>query len=186
VAQAYALRYPKSIKKLILANALFSGEMWQANCDSFNHEIKNQYPEVWKKIQQLRGQGVRSSAKAHQEVYSTVPAGLLYFYDASHADKQVVEFNPDVYYTIAGEDADFWIGGDIVKLDFRGELKHIRIPILILAGRFDRVALPRFSIEFKDYAPQAKFVMFERSGHFPFIEETANMFDVVRSFLNER
>ena len=184
VAQAYTLKYPNSIKRLILANTFFSGEMWQANNDSYNHEIRNQYPEVWEKIQQLRARGVRSSAKEHQEVYSTIPAGLLYFYDASNANKQVVEFNPEVYYAIAGDDADFLIGGDIVKLDFRAELKNLRMPVLILAGRFDRVALPRFSIEFSDYAPQAEFVMFEKSGHYPYIEETAKMFEVVRSFLN--
>ena len=159
--------------------------MWQANNDSYNHEIKNQYPEVWEKIQQLRAQGFRSSAKEHQEVYGTVPAGLLYFYDASNADKQVVEFNPDVYYTIAGDDADFLIDGDIAKLDFRMELNNLKMPTLILAGRFDRVALPHFSIQFKEYAPQAEFVMFEKSGHYPYIEESTKMFEVVNRFLNE-
>jgi proline iminopeptidase len=55
---------------------------------------------------------------------------------------------------------------------------------LILAGRFDRVALPRFSIQFKQYAPQAEFVMFEKSGHNPYVEEPAKMFEVVRRFLS--
>ncbi len=96
-----------------------------------------------------------------------------------------MEFNPDVYYAIAGDDADFVIGGDIAKLDFRTTLKDLKMPILILAGRFDRVALPRFSIEFKDFAPQAEFVMFEQSGHYPYIEESSKMFEIVRSFLSE-
>jgi proline iminopeptidase len=185
VAQAYALRYPESIKKLILANTFFSGEMWQANNDSYNHEISNQYPEVWQEIQQLRAQGVRSSAKEHQAIYGTVPAGLFYFYNASNADQLVYEFNPEVYYSIAGEDADFVIGGDIARLDFRDDLAQLEMPALITAGRFDRVALPRFSIQFRDYAPQAEFVMFEHSGHYPFIEESAKMFAVVKSFLRE-
>jgi len=184
VAQAYALKYPESIKKLILSSTLFSGEMWQANNDNYNHEIKNQYPEAWEKIQQLRAQGFHSSAKEHQEIYGTVPAGLCYYYDASNADKVVIEFNSEVYYAITGDDADFLIGGDIAKLDFRTELKNLKMPTLILAGRFDRVALPRFSIQFKQYAPQAEFVMFEKSGHWPFVEEPAKMFQVVRRFLS--
>src|SRR5262249_2659008 len=33
VAIAYALKYPQSVKRLILSSTLYSGEMWQANND---------------------------------------------------------------------------------------------------------------------------------------------------------
>jgi len=185
VAQAYALKYPDSVNKLILANTLFDAEMWQANNDNCNYEIRNQYPEIWEQLQELRAKGLHSSAKEHQELYSKVPLGLFYFYNGSNADKVTPEINPDVYYTIAGDDCDFLIGGDIANLDFRTQLKNLQMPTLILAGRFDRVSLPRFTVQFKQYAPQAEFVMFEKSGHFPFIEETAEMFEVLRKFLSE-
>jgi pimeloyl-ACP methyl ester carboxylesterase len=42
---------------------------------------------------------------------------------------------------------------------------------LILAGRFDRVAIPKYAVQFKQFMPQATFVMFEKSGHAPFNEE---------------
>lgn len=185
VAQAYALKYANSVKRLILANTLFSAEMWQASNDYLNYEIRNQYPEIWEKIQELRAQGFHSNVKEHQEVYDKVPVGLMYFYDASNADKLTREFNQDVYYSIAGDDADFFTGGDITKLDFRTELKNLKMPVLILAGRFDRVAFPRFSIQFKQYAPQAEFIMFEKAGHFPFIEDPNMMFEVLRKFLSK-
>ena len=50
VAQAYSLQYPKSVNKLILSNTFYSGEMWQENDDNSNNEIRNQYPEVWAKL----------------------------------------------------------------------------------------------------------------------------------------
>jgi len=197
VAQAYALKYPDSIKKLILADTLYSGEMWQTNNDNYNNEIRNQFPEVWEKIQQLRVQGLQSSAKEHQAAYQ-VPFGLLYFYDASNADKVTIDFyensnadkatseqNNDVYYTIAGNDADFLIGGDIAKLNFRTQLKNLKMPTLIIAGRFDRVSMPKYALEFKRYAPQAQFIMFEKSGHFPFVEETAKTMEILRGFLSK-
>jgi proline iminopeptidase len=90
-----------------------------------------------------------------------------------------------VCYSIAGDDGDFLTGGDIVKLDFRSQLKNLKMPILILAGRFDRAAIPRFSIQFKQYVPQAEFVMFEKSGHLPFIEEPNTTFEVLRKFLSK-
>jgi proline iminopeptidase len=54
---------------------------------------------------------------------------------------------------------------------------------LILAGHADRIVLPRLSVQFKQYIPQAEFVMFEKSGHNPYIEETEKMFEILRSFL---
>src|SRR4029077_604612 len=178
VAQAYALKYPEHLSKLILADTLYSGEMWQANNDSCNYELQNQYPEKWAKVQELRSAGLHSSAKEHQKAYD-LPQGLLYFHDASIAEKlpkEANDTNTEVYYAIVGDDGDFLIGGDIAALDFRAQLKTLKMPTLIVTGRSDRGALPRLAVEFKKYAPQAQFVMFERSGHLPFIEEPAGFF----------
>lgn len=183
VAQAYALRYPGSLRRLVLANTLFSAEMWQANNDNCNYEIRNQYPETWEKIQALRAKGLHSSAPEHQKAYGEVAPGLFYFYNGRSADRIPLDINPDVYYTIAGDDADFLIGGDITPLDFRDRLRDLRMPLLILAGRFDRVTFPRFSTQFKKYAPRARFVLFERAGHYPFVEDSTATFRELRAFL---
>ena len=83
------------------------------------------------------------------------------------------------------EDADFLISGDIGPLDFRSQLKTLMMPVLILAGRFDRISIPRFSIKYKEYAPQAEFVMFEKSGHSMFVEEPEKTFKVITEFLQQ-
>jgi proline iminopeptidase len=187
VAQEYALKYPSSVDKLILSNTFYSGEMWQENDDNSNYEIRNQYPEKWKEIMKLRNEGYNSSSPELQKVYN-VPGGLLYFYDASNYYKfrhDSLSFNPKVYYQIVGADGDFLIGGDIGKLDFRTQLKNLKMPMLIIAGRFDRVSVPRFAIKYEVYAPQAKFVMFEKSGHNPYIEQHDKYFKLLTDFLKE-
>lgn len=183
VAQAYALRYPGSLKRLILACTLFDAEMWQANNDNCNAEIRNQFPEAWARIQKLRAEGLHSSDPRHQEEYGAVPPGLFYFRDASQAGRIAPELNSEVYYRIAGDDADFLIGGEMGAFDFRRDLHRLRMPTLIVAGRFDRVALPRFSVQFRQYAPQARFVMMENAGHYPFVEDSAATFRELRRFL---
>lgn len=189
VAQAYALKYPNAIAKLILADTFYDGEMWQVgNNDHTNSEIQSQFPEIWEKVQQLRAMGLHSGAEQHQKAYD-IPAGLMYFHDASISEnlpKDFLQINSDVYYQIAGEDADFFLGGDLMRLDFRTRLKELRMPILIIAGRYDRVAAPRFALDFRKYAPQTEFVMFERSGHMPFVEESQLFFDRMRKFLKQR
>ena len=185
VAQAYALKYPQFVKRLILMDTFYSSKMWQANNDNANREIRNQYPEIWRELQELRAEGSRSSAQDHQALYDQVPMGLFYFYDASKAKGVVFDpGNEELYYRIAGGDADFRIGGDIARLDFRGNLHKLTMPILILAGRFDRISMPRYAIEYKKYAPHACFVFMEQSGHFPFVEEPDKTSALLRAFLS--
>ena len=38
-------------------------------------------------------------------------------------------------------------------------------------------------VKYKEYCPQAEFVMFEKSGHNPQIEEPAKEFALIREFL---
>ena len=187
VAQEYALEYPNSVDKLILSDTFYSGEMWQENDDNSNYEIRNQYPEKWKKIMKLRNEGYNSSSTELQKVYN-VPGGLLYFYDASNYYKfrhNPFSFNPKVYYQIVGADGDFLIGGDIGKLDFRTQLKTLKMPVLIIAGRFDRISVPRYAVKYKQYLPNAKFVMFEKSGHNPYMEQHDKYFNLVTEFLKQ-
>jgi len=186
VAQAYALKYPESVERLILVDTFYSGEMWQANNDNSNREIQTQYPEVWEKLQQLRATGQRSSSPEHEQLYNSIPLGLFYFYDAAKA--RLLPSDPgnlDVYYAIAGEDADFTIGGDIASLDFRAGLHQLTMPVLVIAGRFDRISLPQYAEKYKTYAPQARFVMMEKSGHFPYLEEPEKTLALLREFLGQ-
>jgi proline iminopeptidase len=186
VAQAYAIKFPQAVERLILADAFYSGAMWQANNDSCNYEIRNQYPEVWQELQQLRAKGLRTSAPEYQKAYYAVPLGLFYFHDASKARLLPKDAgNIDLYHAVGGDDADFTIGGDIAALDFRADLQGLKMPALVIAGRFDRVSLPRYAVEYKKYLPQARFVMMEESGHFSFIEEPEKTVSLLRDFLGK-
>jgi len=184
VAQGYALRYPQSLSRLILANTCHSAEMWQGCNDNWNNEIQNQYPEVWAELQEIRAKGSVTSDPEYQKVQGRVPLCLLYFYDPSYSNI-TVDTSPDVFNQIAGPDANVVLGGDLASIDFRSRLREIQVPTLILAGRFDRVAMPRFSMQFRTFMPDAQFVLFEKSGHLPFIEEPELHDSIVRKFLEK-
>jgi proline iminopeptidase len=187
VAQAYALRYPDHVKKLILSNTLFNSEMCQAMITNLNNEIQNQYPETWEKLKLIRERDHKSSSIEYLITSSPVTLPLGYFYNASNAIKLAGDqysFNPDVYFSLAGDDAGFVIGGDLGTLDFSVQLKEIKIPTLVIAGRFDRVCLPKYTLLYRKFMPQAEFVMFEESGHFPYIEESVKFCETIETFLN--
>jgi proline iminopeptidase len=191
VAQAYALKYPNSVKRLILANTIPSGKDLQTMVDGVNRQVQAQLPEVWDKIQQLRARGFRSSSKEHQEIYS-VPPVLYDFYNPENflklprfAAPEPNLLNPELWYAIAGEDADFQIGGELGRWDVRAQLNQLKMPILVFAGRFDRGLSPRLTLQYKTLIPHAQFVMFEKSGHLPFVEETEETMSVLRKFLDQ-
>jgi proline iminopeptidase len=190
VAQGYAIKYPDRVKHLILANSFHSYVMWQENDDNSNHEIMTNYPEVWDTLMKIRERGAISSDPIHQEIYGKVPYGFLYAYNpdkfrARGRKPYPNPFNSKVYYQMVGKDGDFIVGNDIGNFDFRKDLKNLKMPILIIGGRFDRVATPSMMVKYKTYCPQAQFVMFEYSGHNPQVEEPEKEFRIIREFLGK-
>lgn len=186
VAQLYAVKYPDSVSRLILANTFPSGDSLQGLQDSFNRQVRDHLPEVWEKVMRLRERGLRSASKEHQEAYS-VPPAFSFFYNpdnARHLPREPDIYNPALWYAMGGGDADFVVRGEISRFDVRARLKDLRMPVLVLAGRYDRMIPPGLTIRYKKLAPRATFVMFERSGHFPFIEEPEGFLAAVRGFLS--
>ena len=189
VAQGYAIKYPENVAHLILSAPFHSNVMWQENDDNSNREIKTNYPEVWDTLMVIRKQGYKSSDSLHQAIYGRVPYGFLYAYNpANFLNRGRVPYpnrnNTKLYYQMVGKDGDFIVDSDIGSFDYRKALKNLKMPILILAGRFDRVAVPWMVVKYKEYCPQAQFVLFEKSGHNSFIEEPAKTFELIRTFLS--
>jgi proline iminopeptidase len=185
VAQALALDHPELVKRLVLANTLHSAEMWQRNHENINRELELQYPEVWDQILAFRAQGVPSTDPRVQQLYA-VHSRLCRFYDPDNASKVPSEpgsKNAALYPVFAGEDVEFFIGGEVARLpDFRPRLRELGMPVLILAGRYDRALCPKYQLDFKKYAPQAEFHWMERSGTFSHIEEPEAVMGVLRRF----
>ncbi len=190
VAQGYAIKYPQNVSHLILANTFHSYLMWQENCDNSNHEIKENYPEVWTELMKVREEGAVSSDSIHQAIYGRVPYGFLYAYNPENFKSRAKRkypnsMNTKLYYQMVGRDGDFELTSDIGTFDFRKQLKDLKMPILIYGGRYDRVAVPRMMVEYKLYCPQAEFYMFEESGHNPQVEEPSKLFTLIRKFLGK-
>jgi proline iminopeptidase len=66
--------------------------------------------------------------------------------------------------------------------DLTGDLNRLRMPVLVTTGRFD-VGAPRNSWRIHQAIPGSQFAVWERSGHFPMIEEPDAFFAVIDGFL---
>jgi proline iminopeptidase len=185
-AQAYTLKYPEFVDKLVLINGFHSGEMWQANCDSYNHYAKTHFPELWAKVDSLRNLGYVSSDPEFMKIYGSFPIKYVYYHNTNIQQKlpavDIRGMNMDVYFAILGRDADFFVGGTMINIDFRRNLKDIKAETMIIAGRYDGVSTPKYAVQYKRFMPQAKFVMFENSGHNPYLEEPEKFFRLFEEF----
>ncbi|PWI30528.1 alpha/beta hydrolase [Flavobacteriaceae bacterium LYZ1037] len=187
-AQAYAIKYPEHLDKMVLINGFHSGAMWQANCDSYNHYAKTHFPEKWKQVDSLRALGYVSSQEPLKTVYGNFPTKYIYYHNTSLKQNVPKEkfrgWAGDVYETIIGRDGDFDVSGSMINQDYRQQLKDIKAKTLIVAGRYDGVSTPEFAVQYKTFMPQAQFEMFEQSGHNPYLEEPEKFYTIFETFFN--
>ena len=186
-AQAYSIKYPDNVDKMILINGFHSGAMWQANCDSYNHYAKTHFPEKWKQVDSLRALGYLSSEEPLKSVYGNFPTKYIYYHNTklkqnSPSYKHRFWAN-DVYTTIIGKDGDFDVSGSIINQDYRRHLKNVKAKTLVVAGRYDGVSTPEFAVQYKHFMPQAQFVMFEQSAHNPYLEEPHKFYILFEEFM---
>ncbi|MXV37832.1 alpha/beta fold hydrolase [Flavobacteriaceae bacterium Ap0902] len=185
-AQDYAIRYGEHLDKMFLIAGFHSGHMWQANCDSYNHYSKTHFPEIWAKVDSIRSLGYVSSDPAHQKIYGSLPTKYIYYHNTKTRGNVPKEkfrgWANDVYVQIIGRDGDFEVSGSMMDTDFRRKLKDIKAKTMITAGRYDGVSTPEFNEQYKTFMPQAKFIMFEESGHNPYLEEPEKFYAVFEEF----
>jgi proline iminopeptidase len=184
VVQEFALRHPGSLRSLTLACPFISGAAGQEANDYANEAVRHQFPEIWTRIAALRARGLHETDKELADVMQELPEALFYYANISNAGKMNADFNPDVAIGLLGPDPDFTVAGEIGRLDFRPKLAALPMPLLVMAARYDRVVSPLLTLDYKKWAPQATFVMFEASGHNVFVEENEKFVQTLRTFLS--
>jgi pimeloyl-ACP methyl ester carboxylesterase len=70
------------------------------------------------------------------------------------------------------------------KTDLRPQMNRIHMPILGVYGARDIIVNPNQARVLRQTAPHSKVAWFEKSGHFPMLDETARFHTTVRDFLN--
>jgi proline iminopeptidase len=78
-----------------------------------------------------------------------------------------------------------WSRNMYTRLSYADGLEEVQASTLILAGRYDPEAPLQCSEELLEGIPEASLVVFEHSGHSPFVEEVSLFTQTVDAFLNE-
>jgi pimeloyl-ACP methyl ester carboxylesterase len=78
-----------------------------------------------------------------------------------------------------------WLGNLGWKINYASRLAQLQTPTLICVGRYDPETPLPCSEELRRGIPDSRMVVFERSGHMPFIEERDLFLSTVNQFLAE-
>jgi proline iminopeptidase len=93
-----------------------------------------------------------------------------------YAERSAGVYAPDVlrHFSVDGS------GG----IEVESRLAEIEAPVLVLAGRHDRTCVAEAAEAMAAGIPGAELVVFERSGHMPFVEETEAYLAAVGAFVD--
>jgi proline iminopeptidase len=183
VGQALALDHPGLVRSLTLANTVHSPLMWQLGLQNAHREVANQLPEEWERITAGHAAGVPSTAEPLAGLFARA-APLLGFRNPDSVSRLAVEVNAELHRRIAGDDAHFVAGGELPAIpDFRPRLRDLRVPAMVLTGRYDRVLCPALQREFVAANPRIALHVLERAGAFAHVEEIPTVLALLRAFI---
>ncbi|HEV2712159.1 MAG TPA: alpha/beta hydrolase, partial [Gaiellaceae bacterium] len=144
-------------------------------------------------LMELRRRGVRSLEHTYQALLETVVPHLEWVDPWDHppltrSDDPREAFQGEVYRAFVGDDPEWVVAGTLARFDPTPALRDVAVPTVVITGRHDRVTTPSVAHAIADAFPngRSRLVVFERSAHRPWIEETERYFAVVESLLAGR
>ena len=179
LAIEYALTQPQGVESLILANTASSIPLWIAEANRLREQLP---PEVNAALLKHEADGTTDDPE-YQEA-------MTVFYD-----RHVIRIQPmpefvqrgfdrlsqPVYYTMNGP-SEFHVIGTIKDWDRTDSLAEIRLPTLIVSGRYDESTPVINEIMHKGIAG-SEWVVFEQSSHLAHAEEPELYMKTVLAFL---
>lgn len=159
----YATIAPQSLEKLIVGGAAASYE-YATHPDCMYHHKNKNYPRIMEIMDALNDPATPTETRKELNY-----EWALMSYCSEDKLKEAQK-KPNSGRTI-GERLDFFRKVDYKDYDVREKLKLIELPSYIYAGRFDAQCPVQFGIEIANLLPNSQLTVFEKSNHFPFLEE---------------
>ncbi len=186
LAQAYVLKYPTHVSKLILADTLSSA----AEVNTTMTRMRNAVPEAVQAIyDRYEKEGLYKDRDRYPDEYQ---AALDIAYEPVNLSVPAPEYLKDMFSKVAydvyrvmwGEESEFKVTGTLAQFDATPRLHEIHVPTLVIVSTSD---MPTVAMAQKtaQAIPNARLEVFEHSRHFPFIEEPEKFRKVVRAFIKE-
>ncbi len=180
-ALAYAIERPERVKRLVLITSL-SGFPAAARWGFPGSAFRIYEADYWRVIfWGMRLNAGRGNLATHKKLQNLMARAS--YYDASAY--RPVEISSDDYEK-GVPIRTIWSKNMYKQLSYTDRLSEVQAETLILAGRHDPEAPIQCSLELEQGIPNARLVLFEKSGHSPFVEEPTFFAHTVEAFLRDK
>lgn len=167
-----ALRHPRLVARLVLVDTAASAEFRPVSRENARRRAT---PAILRALRSLWDRPIPDAA-TFRRLWRTVQP--LYFHRPT---PRLVELVTDpLRFDV---EARHRILGAFDRYDVRPRLSRIGASTLVVVGRHDWITPPQFAEELAQAIPGARLEVFERSGHYPFVEEPRRFARLVGEFL---
>jgi L-proline amide hydrolase len=181
LAQEHALTQPRGLRAMILADTAASFPDFVAEANRLRADLP---PEVEATLRRHEADGTTDSAEyaaACDVFYRRHVCRLDPWPPELDEGFAWIERDPTVYHTMNGP-SEFHVVGSIKDWTSVDRLGQIRVPTLLVSGRYDE-ATPALQETLRDGIAGSEWVVFEQSAHCPHVEETERYLEVVGTWL---
>lgn len=183
LAQAYAIKHPESVRRLILAGTGSSARRINADFAAIKNSLP---PQERARLDALEAKGAfdryGAETKEYRELADEIEFPYSYRRHPPPWDAQGQPLGWDVLGEIWGRKSDFHIDGNLAGFDFVPALKKLRIPTLIIYGDHD--LLTDATAEETHHAiANSKIVRLSDAGHMTYVDRNREFLEAVSSFL---
>ncbi|MGD0875719.1 MAG: proline iminopeptidase-family hydrolase [Acidimicrobiales bacterium] len=181
LAMQYLLDYqPASVVGLLMAGSPASMPRWVEGCQELLAEMPSEVREV---IERHEAQGFTSCPEYVSAVTVFYQKHLCRLQPwPTGLERTFAEMSPIVYETMNGP-SEFTVTGRFRDWDVFDRLNEIKVPTLVMGGRYDEIRLDHLT-EMHTAIAGSELVIFEDSGHTPFHDERALFMRTVNDFLD--
>jgi pimeloyl-ACP methyl ester carboxylesterase len=180
IAQRFAIDYPDCVEKLILADtSAHLGELlgdWDAAVERYRD--RPWFPAAHAALK-------REWAGEYQtdEEMGALWLGELPFYFDEWGDQYEPLRAARIGLPVRLASLRQFNADEAPTLDMRPDLARLSVPTLVLVGRYDFITTLPMAEDLARRIPAARLVVFEHSGHLPFVEEPEQWRSAIEDFV---
>lgn len=180
VALQHAVSFPGNAAQTIISNGVPSVRFVWEHVDRSLREfepaaLRDQIAESWER---------EKTTQSQEDVASLLHEQMPFHFANPHDPRIPVFENIAAPASYAPDVLRHFANQGYGPFDCEAELNRIKQPLLLLAGRHDRTCSIEAAEAITTGVPGSELVVFERSGHLPFVEEQERYVEVVRNFLD--
>lgn len=183
LAQEVAVRYPDSVRRLVLSS---TGSSAARVNEDFRNIKAALDPKLRARIEALEAQGIFGPDGAQLQEYRQLADQALAPYSyVRHAptwDASGGSLGWDVLKEMWGAKSDFHIDGNLKDFDFTPQLRKLEIPTLVIYGDHDMVS-DATAAESHQAIPGSVLVEIPRSAHMSMVDQNSAFNEAVSRFL---